>query len=105
MLPGGGLDATKDVKFSNSGDSVHLTCGIYQIDSVDFRTWVNGGGMVPNGRSYSLDPNHYSSTQNDVEGNWCVGTNVYHSTDRGTPGQPNPSCACMDGAADGGCVF
>lgn len=105
----GMLDKNADVKFANdTGDSAHVTCGITQIDGVDFHSWralMGAALMVPNGRSYSLDPAHYSATQNDVEANWCVGTNVYHSTDRGTPGQPNPTCACMDGAADGGCVF
>lgn len=101
----GMLDATKDVKFSNNGDSVHLVCGLVPIDAVDFHSWLGSNGMVPNGRSYSLDPSHYSSTDNDIEGNWCVGSHVYNSTDRGTPGSPNPPCSCMDGAADGGCVF
>jgi hypothetical protein len=101
----GMLEPTADVKFSNTGDSVHVACGITTIDAVDFHLWVGSNAMVPNGRSYSLDVNHYSATANDVEGNWCVGTNVYHSTDRGTPGQLNPPCSCMDGAVDGGCVF
>jgi len=105
----GMLDKNADVKFANdTGDSAHVTCGITPIDSVDFHSWraLTGSGlMVPNGRSYSLDPNHYSATQNDIEANWCVGTNVYHTSDRGTPGQPNPACACMDGAQDGGCAF
>ena len=105
----GVLNPKADVKFANdTGDSAHVTCGIVQIDAVDFHSWrelTTTGLMVPNGRTYSLDPNHYSATQNDIEANWCVGINVYHSTDRGTPGQANPACPCMDGAADGGCVF
>jgi hypothetical protein len=99
-----GLDPDKDVKFKNSGDQVGISCGVAQIDLVQFTTWTIAGG-VPNGRSYSLDPSHYSATANDVESNWCVGTTVYHRTDLGTPGQTNPSCACEDGATDGGCGF
>lgn len=101
----GVLDDTKDVKFSNDGDSAHFTCGIVEIDGVNFHTWLGSNVKVPNGRSYSLDPNHYSSTANDQEANWCVGTTVYHSTDRGTPNGPNPPCSCIDGATDGGCMF
>jgi len=101
----GVLDMTADVKFSNGGDSVHLACGLAPIDSVDFHNWLGTNMMVPNGKTYSLDRAHYSATENDIEGNWCFGTTVYHSTDRGTPNQQNPSCACMDGATDGGCVF
>jgi hypothetical protein len=99
------IDPNADVKFSNSGDAVAITCGITQIDSVVFMTWLTTLGGVPNGRSYSLDPNHYSATENDVEGNWCVGTTAYKlgGTDRGTPNQANPACTCMDGSsADGG---
>ncbi len=102
----GMIDPNADVKFSNNGDSVHVACGLAMIDGVDFHTWLGTNAMVPNGRSYSLDPAHYSDTENNIEGNWCVGTNVYHNSDRGTPNQANQPCSCMDGAVDGGgCVF
>ena len=106
----GTLNKDADVKFANdTGDSAHVTCGIVEIDGVDFHSWrepLGHGSFVPNGRSYSLDPAHYSATDNNIETNWCLGTiSVYHSTDRGTPGQPNSPCSCMDGPVDGGCVF
>jgi hypothetical protein len=99
------LDVNADVKFSNQGDAVTVTCGLAEIDTVNFKTWVASNLNVPHGRSYSLPPNHYSATDNDVEGNWCVGTTVYHTTDLGTPGRPNPACSCMDGADAGACAF
>jgi len=99
------LDMNADVKFSNMGDMVKVTCGITPIDTVDFQTWLGSNRMVPNGRSYSLDPTHYSATENDVEANWCLGTTLYSRTDLGTQGQSNLPCSCVDGAADGGCLF
>ncbi len=101
---GTALDPDKDVKFGNAGDEVGITCGVTPIDIVQFQTWTVANA-VPHGRSYSLDPSHYSATDNDVEGNWCTGTNVYFSTNRGTPGVTNLACICMDGAATGGCPF
>ena len=104
---GGVPDPNADVKFSNGGDSATVTCGITLIDSVVFTGWLfpppPAVGAVANGKSYSLDPSHYSATDNDVEGNWCFGTTAYHTTDRGTPGAANPPCTCMNGApADAG---
>jgi len=99
------LDVNADVKFSNQGDAVTVTCGLALIDTVDFKTWVASNLNVPHGRSYSLSPAHYSATENDVEGNWCVGTTLYHVTDLGTPGHANPPCSCMDGADAGACAF
>jgi hypothetical protein len=105
LLAGGTTpDPDKDVKFSNAGDEVGLTCGVTSIDLVQFQTWTVANA-VPHGRSYTLDPSHYSATENDVQGNWCTGTMSYFSTNRGTPGQPNPVCTCMIGSATAVCPF
>ncbi len=84
---------TTDVKFGNSGDLLMMRCNGITIDSVDFTTWV-----IPQGASLSLDPRHYSATENDVQSNWCpaVPPAAYHmtaaGTDFGTPGVGNPTC-------------
>jgi hypothetical protein len=88
------LDPMKDVKFSNSGDRVGITCGLAQIDAVNFSTWTIGA-LVPHGRSYSLDPSHYNAVDNDIPDNWCTGTVAYTASDFATPLHTNTACACM----------
>jgi len=102
LTVGGIPDPNRDVKFDNSGDRVGITCGTTVIDIVDFTTWVQpippmAPLVVPHGRSYSLDPNHLSATDNDMRDNWCTAVPVYplpSGPDHGTPGAANPTCAC-----------
>ena len=88
-------DTYSTVKFSNSGDLAGLRCGGTAIDVVDFTTWP-----VPKGQSFSLDPQHYDATANDLLANWCGGSTVYNiitddagvEIDYGSPGVTNPAC-------------
>jgi hypothetical protein len=87
------------VKFSNEGDLARLTCGLIPIDEVNFTSmdWLMPNvavPMVPHGRSYTLDPAHYSATDNDDRLNWCTGSMTYAGSDMGTPGRMNPTCTC-----------
>jgi hypothetical protein len=106
LLADGGLDSARDVKLSNNGDRVGITCtfnGVSTpIDVVDFTTWVlvtplSTTAMVPHGRSYSLDPDSRSAIMNDDPSHWCTGTDNYpqpSGADHGTPNLPNPACLC-----------
>jgi hypothetical protein len=47
------------------------------------------------GRSFSVDPDHYSAVDNDLRSNWCLGSTLYMmgtSANYGTPGAANPQC-------------
>lgn len=76
------------VKFSDSGDSVRVSCAGTTVDSVDFTTFP-----LAQGRSLSLDPR---ATDRALAGSWCQGGAVYNTTtrgqDHGTPGVANPPC-------------
>jgi hypothetical protein len=88
--------ASTCVKFSNTGgDLARLACTSVIVDEVVFSSlsWLKNG-LVPHGRSYSLDPSHYSATDNDAAGNWCTGTVSYFGSDLGSPGATNPTCTC-----------
>jgi hypothetical protein len=88
-------DTYATVKFSNTGDLAGLRCGGISIDVVDFTTWP-----VPKGASFSLNPQHYDATANDVQANWCDGSMAYNTIveagvtqiDYGSPGVTNPAC-------------
>jgi len=88
-------DTYATVKFSNTGDLAGLRCGGTPIDVVDFTTWP-----VLKGQSFSLSPQHYDATANDVLANWCGGSTVYNmisddagvELDYGSPGATNPAC-------------
>jgi hypothetical protein len=41
----------------------------------------------------SLDPTALDMILNDLGSSWCAATVVMPSTDKGTPGAPNASCA------------
>ena len=86
----GAIDMTKDVKFSNGGDLARIACGANVV--IDVAVFA----VVPNGRSLSLDPSHFSAAENDLPENWCPSpAPAYHTvsaSDYGTPGKPNPPC-------------
>jgi hypothetical protein len=86
------------IKFDNdAADSVSIYCGGTLIDKFAYSTAqaTTGGG-----HSFSVDPAHYNSVDNDNPANFCLGTTVYNTavsgsnvvTDYGTPGATNPSC-------------
>jgi hypothetical protein len=82
------------VKFSNSNmDGVDIICGGTIIDSFGYSVTC---ATKASGRSFSVDPSHYDAASNDANGNFCQGSNIYHSmaavSDYGTPGAPNPPC-------------
>lgn len=80
-----------DIKLGNQSDSLALRQGGIDIDHV---AWDDGATFPdPNGRSMSLDPAHWDAVANDAGQAWCAATTaIVGSTDRGTPGQPNPAC-------------
>ena len=105
LLPGGGLNPNADVKFSNMGDRVGITCGVTPIDVVNFSTadWLllttqAPTPQVPHGRTYSLDPTRLNAVDNDNPQNWCTGGPAVYplpaGPDHGTPGIANPPCTC-----------
>jgi hypothetical protein len=68
-------------------DQIILECGGMQIDRVAY----DGTFPLAAGRStaswWVVD-----SISNDAPAAWCLGTDVYGSGDRGTPGAPNRPC-------------
>lgn len=69
-----------------ANDSLTLTCGATLIDTV---TWTT----VTEGATLSLDPDHYSATQNDLAANYCLGSLAYgDGGDFGTPHAGNSQC-------------
>lgn len=63
------------------------------IDKVSGFTW---GGIWPvkaSGSSLSLSGNKTSAAANDSSASWCLGSAAWSSTDKGSPGKPNPNCA------------
>jgi hypothetical protein len=83
----GGLpppQATFTFSLTASG-SLTLTCGGTVIDTVSWTTETAGA-------STSLDPDHYTSTDNDLPGSYCPGATPYGDGDLGTPWSDNPQC-------------
>jgi hypothetical protein len=83
------------VKFSNSmGDGVFLECNGTLIDSFTYGLTC---ATTVSGKTFSVDPAHYTSADKTTPGNFCLGNTVYHTmstvSDYGTPGAPNPPCA------------
>jgi len=85
------------VKFNNSaGDRAAIYCGGVLIDEFPYTTAVSG----VEGHSFSLDPRHLNSMDNDVTMTyWCnardtVLGDAYDSSgpNYGTPGRANPQC-------------
>ena len=83
----GGLaeDAVFSFALTTNG-SLTLTCATTVIDTV---AWTG----ETSGQTTQLDPDHYTSTENDIAVNYCVGTTPYGtSVDLGTPDALNVQC-------------
>jgi hypothetical protein len=84
------------IKFDNQGaDQARIFCGGMLIDGFGYPMALAGIG----GHSFSVDPDHYNSVDNDVMTNWCVARDTmtgdaYDASGQnyGTPGRPNPQC-------------
>lgn len=86
------------MSFSNTADTAALICDGVEIDRVTY----GAGFPLAAGASVALDPGAWSAVDNDLGDRWCSATDVY-AGDRGTPGQPNPSCFEMaDAGSDAG---
>ncbi len=81
--------AATEMALSNSSDEIVLTLDGVELDRVVYtNSWP-----IPDGYSYALDPDSYTSGANNDRLNWCRGEGTYGPTDnRGTPGVLNPSC-------------
>jgi hypothetical protein len=83
------------IKFdSNASDSAKIICNGIDIDVF---TYSDQDATDANsiGKTFSLDPRHYTAADNDVRANWCFGTAPYMmgaNTFFGTPGATNPQC-------------
>ena len=87
---------------SNSGDVVALTCGDVTIDAIDYG--AEGWPSDEDGVALQLDQATLNGDANDDGANWCLATEVYHSTDGadslGSPGALNAPCALPDTVVD-----
>ena len=75
------------VALANGVDEVVLTCGLVEIDRVEY----DDGATFPdpNGASMNLDS---FLADNNVGSNWCDAMSVMASGDKGTPGTKNDDC-------------
>jgi hypothetical protein len=85
------------IKFDNdSADSVSIYCGSILIDKFAY----SAAQAAMGGHSFSVDPAHYNSVDNDDPADFCLATTVYNQavsannvvSDYGTPGVTNPPC-------------
>jgi hypothetical protein len=85
------------IKFDNdNADSVSIYCGSTLIDKFAY----SAAQATMGGHSFSVDPAHYNSVDNDDPANFCLATTIYNSAtsgttvvnDYGTPGVTNPPC-------------
>lgn len=79
----------RDIELGNVGDNLTISNASGTIDTVDFSTW-----SVPKGASMALISGNRTSSDNDVEANWCIsGTTITDGVvtyaDYGSPGTTN----------------
>ena len=71
----------------NSGGQISIISNSNLIDQVDYL-----GFNLEAGKSLSLNPNNFNSSDNDNANNWCLSTNQLLSGDFGTPRAMNTDC-------------
>ena len=86
-----------DFTLANNADAIDLDWNGVAIDAVKYvklTTATPTGFAIEDGKSVSLDPEHWSATDNDVAANYCPGKAKWPGSagDMGTPGKPNVSC-------------
>ena len=83
------------VKFdSQDHDSARVVCGGVLIDEFAY-AMADATDANSVSHTFSVDPDHYSSVDNDLRANWCLGATPYMMggvTLYGTPGATNPQC-------------
>lgn len=81
---------------ANTADAIALDWNGITIDQVKYvkQTSTVSGFDIQDGKSLSLDPEHFSATDNDSAGSYCPGKFKWSGSagDFGTPGKINPSC-------------
>ncbi|MBL8785246.1 MAG: lamin tail domain-containing protein [Deltaproteobacteria bacterium] len=78
-------------------DAVALVCDGVVIDRV---AWTPYTWPIIGGRALARDPSRrFAAASADLTA-WCAATTVYGAGDRGTPGQPNPTCPQLDRSID-----
>ncbi|MBC8070243.1 MAG: lamin tail domain-containing protein [Deltaproteobacteria bacterium] len=70
----------------NDGDTITLTCGTTEIDTVTYGI-VDGWPAPPAGTSIALAT--LDALANDLGSSWCAASNLYGIGQLGTPGAPN----------------
>lgn len=78
-------------------DAVALVCDGVLIDRV---AWTPFTWPVIGGRALARDPSRRFAAASADLTSWCAATAVYGAGDRGTPGQPNPTCPQLDRSVD-----
>jgi len=93
MLPA--VTATFGFSMPNTSGDVQVVDGETVLDAI---TYGNVSSATYDGKSLSLDPDHFSTTGNDVVApplgqTWCLGATAYGTEgNHGTPGAANPQC-------------
>ena len=93
--PGFTPDAITSFSFTNTKDTLVVSCGGTEIDRVAYDHAQ--GFPIATGASAQLDPGLLDAQANDDPGAWCLATDSY-GPERGTPGAPNRPCAAPDAA-------
>ncbi|HRE90110.1 MAG TPA: hypothetical protein PK095_13335, partial [Myxococcota bacterium] len=71
------------------------------LELIDGVAWTPFSWPVVDGLALSLDPSRLDAEQNDRADSWCGALTRYGRGDRGSPGEPNPSCPHLDRELDG----
>jgi hypothetical protein len=79
-------DATFGFSLVNSAGDVQVLDGTTVLDAVTYATTTDGVAL-------QLDPDHFTTADNDVAANFCAATAPYGDmTNQGTPGAANAPC-------------
>lgn len=77
-----------DANFSNSSDTISISCGDVEVDTLSYET-----ELTQQGQSIQLSASMLSASGNDTASGLCLGTSVIGiSQNQGTPGAVNALC-------------
>ncbi|MBU1535788.1 hypothetical protein KKF84_10740, partial [Myxococcota bacterium] len=98
----GGLMVDLAISGISMDDVPGRTLGIHKAGgvAVDTVPFINSAMEPHVATSLQLDRDHLTSSANDNASNWCLSTGLYNPWDRGTPREPNASCARESNCAD-----
>jgi cysteine-rich repeat protein len=90
----------KDIFLDDTGDTVALWSGNAKVDEIKYGVAATGSPKLQANVAVQVDPAYATASKNDSGWTWCLATQAWSGSNKGSPGKLNPTCAPPGGDLD-----